>query len=485
MPLLRDGYGDFFIRGSSLAGALVATAGTVFGTVPPSISRENAGLPSTWIFEHAFLVVKKKMPTPAPELRPGSPHRQDRRTAADTGLHDIEVLPPIGQVWRFVLDVDLTRSVSKSTTSPRDDIVAARALREWEQGRCWLGRKVARGLGWMRLTKCDVFRLGSGQVDSWPDSSAPSLADRITKLRTLGVSGIELDCFITQVAEPQHYVPVRHYLRWTGTARAGEYRPDDEGPGYGLDTLEIGGHGSHYMVHEEFGKGHFVASDEIGTAGLDDIKPDMALAMIRRLGKDNKPTLEPFIPGTSLAGSFRHWLSRRLRTEGEGIWDPVAQSDYRESGAACDLDCVELLLGTRRGSGSDTRRLASSLLFREAYISETARDAWSATCQERVALDPYRQNPVAGAKFNRYVLLGAEFEWQLILELDAESPERDNMISFVESFLKATSSSHIAFGGGEARGHGHLAFSVVLREQARAGDPDWQMKETFMVETAS
>ena len=33
------------------------------------------------------------------------------------------------------------------------------ALQDWTRGRCWLGRGVARGLGWMTLDDCQVVSL--------------------------------------------------------------------------------------------------------------------------------------------------------------------------------------------------------------------------------------------------------------------------------------------------------------------------------------
>lgn len=505
MPMLRDANGDLVIRGASIAGALVSTAKVVFGSVSSRISRgiaepdavatdardmagaggaaerggsDESGMPSSWTFDHASIIPADNR-YPVTELRPGSPHRQDTRTAADAGLHDIEVLPPQGQTWRFLLDVDLTSPAFAAKEAVRDDLVAAYALREWKHGRCWLGRKTARGLGWMRLAKCDVYRLRVAHVDHWPDSTE---SDRLETLHKLGVAPTLIDDLIQEGGAVER-TPLRRYVRWTGTARAGEYRPSGDGVGYGLDSLQIGGHGSDYMTPGEFGGDHFVQSADIAEQALADIKPDMALAMVRRLGKNNQSVLEPFIPGTSLAGSFRHWLSRTRRASKETIWDPVAQTDYVAAESAKGvsttlpaLDSVELLLGTRRGQGRKTQRQASALLVREAYLAESERDGWLVTCREHDAIDPFRQKSVPGAKFNRYSLLRGAFEWEFVLELDVDrDPEEwQQLVGFVESFLVEAAAARVAVGGGEMRGHGHLHFSVGRREEALAGDAGWR-----------
>ncbi len=489
-PLLRDAHGDLLIRGASLAGALAASARAILGELPAGISDDGSnagsGTPSLWDFDHGFPLYAGASRS---ELRAGSPHRQDTRTAAAGGLHDIEVIPLTGTTFRFLLQV----SPAPANLSPdRVDtaLIAALALREWAAGRCWLGRKVARGLGWLKLVHCTVRTLDRQHVDDWPDSSCESLAARYDAGNKIGSEEElasylvrhkgEVD-FLLEEARRKSLPGRRRYLRWTGVARVGEYKPDGETKTYGLDTLEIGGHGSAGVLPESLGN-HFVKGDDLKNDALRKISPDTVLALTQVQGHDKQVVWQPFVPGTAFAGSFRHWLSREQRRGGSKVWDPVAQTAYAEgepeAGSEDDQDTVELLLGGLRQGPSKTVRRASSLLFREAHLTKESRRDWTVACVEGVRIDPYTQKSAEGAKFNRSALLNAAFDWELVLEIadggNGAAPDMDKtQTEMVEAFLAAAARSRVSLGGGEFRGHGHLAFSVSKRERAAAGEEGW------------
>ena len=175
MPLARDGQGRFTLRGSSLAGAFIATARELFDDLPEEISEgtpteqltKQAGkkveeLPrmkeSVWIFHHAH-----PLETRNPEIRDQVAISQKTGAARHTAKFDLEVLPA-GTRWGFLLEVDRYRAASGRAAT-----IAWHVAQAWRQ-RCWLGREVARGLGWMKLENLRCIELDASQVHLWPDA---------------------------------------------------------------------------------------------------------------------------------------------------------------------------------------------------------------------------------------------------------------------------------------------------------------------------
>jgi CRISPR/Cas system CSM-associated protein Csm3 (group 7 of RAMP superfamily) len=266
--------------------------------------------------------------------------------------------------------------------------------------------------------------------------------------------------------------------------------PDGEKT-YGLDTLEIGGHGSAGILPESLGN-HFVKGDDLKDDALREISPDRVLALTQVLDDDKQVVWQPFIPGTAFAGSFRHWLSHKQRRGGSKVWDPVAQTAYAdgnpEAGSEETQDTVELLLGGLRKDATKTVRRASVLFFREAHLTGESRKDWTFACVEGLRIDPYAQKSADGAKFNRSALFNAAFDWELVLEITGSgkgaAPEMEKTLTeMVEAFLAAAERSRVAFGGGEFRGHGHLAFSAIKRERAAAGEEGWSESNCQAEET--
>jgi hypothetical protein len=146
-PLCRDGRNRFTLRGQTLAGALIATARRL-GPVPEYISGEIAGFsnppppPSRW---RSFA----SHPTGEAQSEIRQHVRIDPRTGAaeDNGLFNLETLPA-GIEWPFLLEVD-----SQGDEGANAEAIAWHALQEWQAGRCYLGREVARGLGLAATTQ--------------------------------------------------------------------------------------------------------------------------------------------------------------------------------------------------------------------------------------------------------------------------------------------------------------------------------------------
>ena len=468
MPVARDGMNRLILRGTSLAGDLIATARTLVKQLPDTITRgekQTSMTPSSWDVSNAHLVGAE----PVLELRTGSAHRQDTRATGQSGLFDYEVIPP-GAQWQFIVEVIHQRA------GKDDASLLAHILSECQQGRFWLGRKVSRGLGWLDLVACDVFELPTTEpvVDGWPNSKLKS-EELVNYLKSLvdkkPIPALNLETYLSH--SKFSLCPQRAYLRWSGTIQVGAYQPDPKGKTYGLDALSIGAHGSFVPDAECFGESHLVnATDQPWGTYQKDFAPDMALAMVRRYDG-----WEPFIPGSAIAGSLRHWLSRAVRIGGKDmVWDPVAQESYvtDESGFDIDKDPVANLMGYVRHTDQAEAR-DSRLLVPECYLVEESRANWKAALGEKVALDEFTQGPFETSKFNRLAVLEAKFAFQIVQEVNLPADcdihklcQRESIL--LEQALSAAKDRRIGLGGGEFRAYGHVGFDVDKTEFAIAGN---------------
>jgi len=471
LPVARDGKKRLILRGSSLAGDLIATARTLIKCLPDSITRDEKSssvTPSSWDVSNAHLVGAE----PALELRTGSAHRQDTRATGKSGLYDYEVIPP-GTKWQFIVEVHHQRA-------EKDDAsLLAHVLRECQLGRFWLGRKVSRGLGWLDLSECKVFELPATEsaVDQWPTSKL-GCADALVYLSGLAENDkcIHVSDLETYLKESKFTLkPQRAYLRWQGTICVGAYQPDENGLTYGLDALSVGAHGGFVADAESFGETHLInATDQPWQQYQENFSPDMSLTMVRR-----GDAWEPFIPGSALAGSLRHWLSHSARQGNQMVWDPVAQETYGSEDAAFDIctDPVATLIGYVL-KGPQTSAQNSRLLVAECFLVEDSRCNWKAALGEKVALDEFTQGPFEGSKFNRLAILDAKFSFQLVLEIDLANDGDVHKLcqeksKLIQQTLDAALGRHIGLGGGEFRAYGHVGFNVESTEFANAGD-DWK-----------
>ena len=224
-PLCRDGQGRFTLRGQTLAGALIATArrlGDVPAFITGDINKQNPPR-SLW---RSF--------TSHPEGNFSSEIRQhvsiNPKTGAaeDNGLFNLEVLPA-GICWPFLLEID-----SSEKDGELAEAIAWRALQEWQAGRCYIGREVARGLGWMQLTELQSVRLTTNipdHIDAWPNAERTAnypayVAELVQRFGAVNKPDYVLNDKSDAVT-----------LELPFTISVGV-----RDNGYGLDSLSIGGH---------------------------------------------------------------------------------------------------------------------------------------------------------------------------------------------------------------------------------------------------
>lgn len=476
LPLVRDGQGRPVLTGRTLAGALVATART-FLEVPDDVSLiggapdDMARPPSLWSVWNAHPVAD--VPT---DSRPGNALRHDTRAPASHMLFDTEVLPP-GQSWQLLIEVWHPRPVEAdnaaagaTSSGRRAAATLALALQEWARGRCWLGRRVARGLGWMHLRQCQVIELPrtKAAVDAWPKADLGSLDRIFNHLQTLKEHApnrlaASLDDYLQRnEANAGPKKPQRAFVRWPLTLSTGAYlvqHDQQQGPqSYGMDVLSLGGHRGSAVSAEDLKEGRLLrAPEQRWEAYTHAFAPDFAVAV-------QPGSVVPDVPGSAIAGAWRHFLSRLARAAGQAVLDPATGQSCGGGTAAAGADgagadAVTPLFGFVLG---DQAR-ASALLIRDA--SMVSATDWKVALLEKVALDEFSQGAFKGAKFNRMAVFGGKWRFELVQEVALADHERaheelPSATALVHALLDAAEQRRVAIGGGEFRAYGHLPVTV-------------------------
>lgn len=397
----RDGRKRPTLRGTGLAGAAVATLRRLGIPPPPNISGGGASVwrffnshPHAWQSEQRQNVAINEL-TAAPD---------------DGALFNAETLP-WGVSWSFLLEVDTARA-------PNADGLARAVLAEWEKGRCWIGRDVARGLGWLRLEELQVFQLTAAEIDDWPQAEqsadyAGYIARRFAHCRR-AVAAAEV--------QPKRLLEIR------GRVLAGE-RSD----GYGIDSLSVGSHAGEVLLARWDDR--FLAPDGMDRAKLEkSFDPDFAIATVPHNG-----ARVPFIPGSSLRGPLRHALARLLR----------ARSPSGET-----QELLESLFGVVRDSaevnGQPVIR-SGKLLFRDAMPIGDCTLAWL----QMHAEDEFTGGVFESAKFDRVAVIEGGFAWRIVAEEPTETEEQ-----LLRDLFELAQSGQVAIGGAKWRGHGWLRWQV-------------------------
>jgi len=498
LPLARDGKGRPVLNGRTLAGALVATART-FLAVPDDISLiggapdDRARPPSLWSVWNAHRLHMQAQ-GPETDSRPGSAQRHDTRAAASHMLFDTEVLPS-GQHWQMIIEVWHPASAAlqqgaEPSPGRRAAAVLALTLQEWARGRCWIGRRVARGLGWMRLADCQVVELPRSKdaVNAWPKASLADL-DAIWN-HALGLSKSApgtltqslVDYAKSNALQAGARAPRRAYVRWPLRLATGVHEVTTGEPActlsYGLDVLSVGGHGGSAVVAEALENRLVRSQEQHWKAYSESFAPDFVVAM-------QPGSVVPDVPGSAIAGAWRHFLSRLARAAGQAVLDPAtgaikAGGAGPQDGAIAAQDVITPLFGFVSVDGA----ASSALLVRDASMAPGSQ--WKVALLEKVALDEFTQGAFKGAKFNRMAVLEGQWQFDLVQEIDLE--ESDDMppmspmqriqqsTALVWGLLEATAQRRVAVGGGEFRAYGHLPVTVDAEpgcQWAVAGE-DWQ-----------
>ncbi|EDN68995.1 protein of unknown function DUF324 [Beggiatoa sp. PS] len=437
-PLCRDGKGRATLRGTTLAGALIATARKLYQPLPAKISAKNSGenqsneMPPRSVWQVFTSHPEEKIHLP--ENRQGVGILQATGAAADGVLFDVETLPR-GTRWPFRLAVDMTQQNDKEQNYAS---IAAAALLEWQRGRCWIGRAVARGLGWLHLENLQAYRLNTTHLDLWPDSSLslPAAIDKVAKEVEAIPANQFVETFQLSPAKTSWY-----YIEINGRLRVGE-----RDNGYGIDGLSVGGHAANQGLvkrddHYLRSKGQSVDKQN------DNFSPDASMVLTRTLTGE----LQPFIPGSALRGPLRHTLSRLLRAKGHDIQDPNKKHSQ-------PTDVVAQLFGSLTKS--------APLLVSDAYL---VNNDWQAVWLQHHAEDEFSAGVYESSKFDRVALIQGEFAWKLVIEVQGIAIA-ENHLQRLKLALQYGEKAFLPVGGGQWRGLGWPQWTIERLGKAPAGE---------------
>ncbi len=471
MQCAVDGQGRLTIPGSGIAGALVETVARLFpklfttrhnewlrwtltgkGKQPPG--RGELTLRQSCVrFWSAHPV---KAPAQLRQLRQGVGVRQATGGTASQrkALYDLEVVPP-GVRWWFMLEIDTARG------GPELEQMVLLALREWTQGRCWLGAGAARGLGWMRLEEFCAFRLPLRPqvVQQWPDNtlkidSLRSAMARFGKLaRPMGqpqLDSLTLSPELESLYDPFHYL-ILDVKFCTG--------PEPES--YGWNTLSAGGHLAGQVAALQQGL--------LGPEGIDQeeflryYEPDFVPATTYVLRSQSYQE-EPFLPGSGIRGPLRHVASAWHRGQGTPVQDPNAP-DFQPGQEGKDrrnLDSIAQVFGLGTQSGR--------LLIRDALLlnSDDRGNPWHIAWFHHHAEDEFAGGVWGHGKFDRVALLEGQLGTQLVLEACSQE-ELQQMFATLRPALRLAELGYCALGGGKWRGHGWIRWQLTRAALTQAG----------------
>ena len=245
----RDGLGRPTLRASGIAGALFASLRRTGYTAPASFTQCIADngradlLTSVLRFWHSHPVPCWHLGgAAAPQMQPRQSVaiRQDTAAAAHGALFDQEVLPP-GHEWPLVIEFDLTAyaqwlkdegngqgAIGQTHLPTASEALAllCTALGEWQQQRCWMGRRVARGQGWMDLQGLTIHHVPDPCCMTWANHALWAEQQGETAQRTRWADFRAKATLCRTEVLPPGQVPLPaavpwHYRRLRGTCTAG------------------------------------------------------------------------------------------------------------------------------------------------------------------------------------------------------------------------------------------------------------------------
>lgn len=463
--LARDGLGRPILRGTGLAGALIATARRYYEELPVSITGEcknqagdgNVLQESVWGFHNALILSSEAGHSPTfassvdTEIRSGVTIEQSTGAASAGRFFQSETIAA-GTRWWFCLEVDDYRETGTNKAAA----IAANALKDWADGFCWLGRDVARGLGWLTLEGLKAIRLSSDDALAYPNAfeDRASTLDKLLEKRESDVldhktGGLESLCSLSQPAQrPRRIVG-------QGCIKVGLDATSD----YGLDTLS--------SLHSDMNDFIDLKDGQLFKRGQDGAQesvvdePDTQIMWTRPAGNSNE--VYPLLAGSGIRGVWRHFLSWWYRSRLNIEIPTVAEIDDRiaREGTACKLpsDPVTRLFGSMVQS--------SRLLVSDALLTPDAR--YEVVQLEHHAEDEFAGSTFAASKFDRCCLVRGQFDYRFVVEFpsDVSDEEYDEAVHQLKLIDAMGRNGHLPLGGGQWRGHGWITNELEFLQVER------------------
>jgi CRISPR/Cas system CSM-associated protein Csm3 (group 7 of RAMP superfamily) len=402
--LCQDGLARYTLRGTTLAGALLATAKKLFTDVPSTIGGDASHKqPSVWRVFTSHPTTPKNT-----SLRQNVCIDDETGAAKDGALFDSEVLAR-GTRWSFVLELDLQRA---GDDAERIKAMTLQSLQHWQQGYCWLGRSVARGTGWFTL---ENVQLAEASWDDWPNSNKDVIASIFSNAITLA---------------KYPYTPFQKTGAWCWQTYqlCLSIAPDD----YGMDFLAVGGHeGDALLLNVQddlVDKNRLLSPTDLTTK-------DWIADQVFAYSRDEHNNLSPYIAGSALRGVLRH----------------AAQWWANKHGL--DLAVLEKLFGKLEGD----QATASALLVSDAHLLTPQAD-WQAVLLKMHAEDEFAGGVYSSSLFDRLALSQGSFTATLIIE--AKKADLEKFKHALNPALELARQGFLGLGGSAWRGFGHLHWQI-------------------------
>jgi CRISPR/Cas system CSM-associated protein Csm3 (group 7 of RAMP superfamily) len=418
--------------GRALKGAAVAMARRFFDPLPRVISddiQHGALRRSAWEFSDAFADAD-------PRLRAGVGILQKTGARAQGVLFDYEVMPA-GTCWPITIRVDRFYALNDDEFTEAEGILGYVLQEHWQQGRCWLGGGVSRGMGWCHIEDLQAFRLDEKSYGAWIESGRAELPEPLQDIPK--VLPTRSWCFRTLDLEVSF----------------GEYQPETGEAAWGLDMLSIGTHDADRIV-QPLGDGDWA----MPAWAYNKNNPSTAPAEIltdRAILMDGS---RPLLPGSSFRGPLRHAYSRAGRAAGNEIKDPhLCQGNVGEDDPA--------------GKAFGTVQQSSRILIRDAR----AEQEWAAARLHMHAEDEFSASSYGTSKRDAVRLLKGKFPVRIVIE--GPSPEDvESLVNEIDGQLALGALGHLPIGGHKTRGAGWGRWKAGLWiqddvEKAR----DWKQPE--------
>jgi CRISPR/Cas system CSM-associated protein Csm3 (group 7 of RAMP superfamily) len=430
-----DGLGRPVLRGTGLAGALIATARDLFEHEPAeSITHAKSGTEvfhrdSAWILHNSHLLDPARKDW---HYRSGIGISQRTGAAAEAFLSDTETLPA-GSRWGFCLEVDHALDNERNSAL----FTACHILKEWQTNGFLIGREVARGMGWTRMESLEVLELSQQDLAVWPDAAVETFRalDHLFLSRKNKVC--DLDALMIRLGLDGDG-PARRVnsLRGTITLHAGL-------SDWGLDSLSIGGHDMNpglklldRKVLRPLGQCDYAYKERLRQS-------DLTFSWMRRYGRDQP---EPFIPGGSLRGAIRHAFSWIERRRGNAVWDPTDSPRKKPPNTANEK------IAAWFGTPDENARFFLS----DAFVRS---DDWRFVLFEQHAEDEFTQGVFGDSKFERLGLVKGTFAAEFIFRYRLQS-EMDEFKKALDQYIKMARWGLAPIGGNAYRGQGALQWSI-------------------------
>ena len=448
--ICRDGTGLPTLRGTTFAGAMLDNARKLGFEIPRYIASHPSDMDkSTPLADSLWRVFNSHPTQDYVEHRIGVGIRQDTGAGAEGRLFEVETLP-IGTQWNLLLEIKNTDSEEGHFAEK----LAAAVLLEWQKGRCWIGRNVARGMGWMRLTELKCLRLTTDHALLWPDSESKP-EDKIEEL--LQEHNIEI---LESEAIARKYQSERTNNSWTYVEINGTLKAGQSQDGYGLDAVSIGAHSDIIGAIKTTNNFLFPQGEK-----EEEYKKDFDIDKPIAMTAYPDDSIKPFIPGSGLRGPLRHALSRWLRSNEKRVYDPNDSEIKLDENEETDDEMISLF--GKLGKGS-------RILVRDAYLKEPYE--WKGAFVHGHAEDEFAQSTYKTNKFTKLLLVQAKFEWKMLIEIPPDE-NGDQIADKLRYFKALAESGHLPVGSGKWQGLGWPTWEISSIVKARAGEDGetWQL----------